>query len=52
MVAEKKKILLVPLDPVHDMGLKLIRKALDDKGHSTVLLPQVWNLMRSLNGFR
>ena len=39
MVAEKKKILLVPLDPVHDMGLKLIRKALDDKGHSTVLLP-------------
>lgn len=39
MAIKRKKILLVPLDPVHDMGLKLIRKALEDNGHSTILLP-------------
>ncbi|NLJ33916.1 MAG: cobalamin B12-binding domain-containing protein [Firmicutes bacterium] len=39
VATRKKKILLVPLDPVHDMGLKLIRKALADNGHATTLLP-------------
>jgi len=33
-----KKILCVPLDPVHDVGLKLIRSALDERGYTTVLL--------------
>lgn len=35
----KKKVLLVPLDPVHDIGLKLIKKGLDEAGHETRLLP-------------
>ncbi len=34
-----KKIMLVPLDPVHDVGLKMIRRGLDEAGHETVLLP-------------
>jgi len=33
-----KKVLLSPLDPVHDIGLKMIKKGLDDAGHQTVLL--------------
>jgi len=36
---EPKKVLLAPLDPVHDVGLKLIRKKLMDRGHEAVLLP-------------
>jgi len=38
-VKAKKRVLLVPLDPVHDVGLKMIRKALDSAGHWTMLLP-------------
>lgn len=34
-----RKILLVPLDPVHDIGLKVIRRALNAAGHQTMLLP-------------
>ncbi|WP_027718678.1 cobalamin B12-binding domain-containing protein [Desulfovirgula thermocuniculi] len=34
-----QKVLLVPLDPVHDVGLKMIRRALQEAGHQTVLLP-------------
>jgi len=37
--AEKKKILCIPLDPVHDFGLRMIKKKLDDAGHHTALLP-------------
>lgn len=33
-----KRILCVPLDPVHDVGIKLVRNALMQRGHSTVLL--------------
>lgn len=33
-----KKILCVPLDPVHDVGIKLIRNALDKNGYDTTLL--------------
>jgi methylmalonyl-CoA mutase cobalamin-binding subunit len=33
------KILLAPLDPVHDAGLKLIRRKLEALGYSCVLLP-------------
>ncbi len=36
---EPKKVLMVPLDPVHDVGLKLIRRALSQRGHEVVLLP-------------
>jgi len=34
----KKKVLLAPLDPVHDVGLKMIRRGLVEAGHETVLL--------------
>jgi methanogenic corrinoid protein MtbC1 len=37
--AEKKKVLCIPLDPVHDFGLRMIKKKLDDAGHHTKLLP-------------
>ena len=33
-----KKILCVPLDPVHDVGIKLIRNQLAQHGHNTELL--------------
>ena len=33
-----KKILCVPLDPVHDVGIKLIRNTLAQRGHQTELL--------------
>ncbi len=33
-----KSILCVPLDPVHDVGIKLIRNALTERGHRTELL--------------
>ncbi|WP_088553668.1 cobalamin B12-binding domain-containing protein [Calderihabitans maritimus] len=34
-----KKVLLAPLDPVHDIGLKIMKRYLDEKGFSTILLP-------------
>ena len=33
------RVLLVPLDPVHDVGLKMIRRGLEEAGHTTILLP-------------
>jgi len=36
---KKKKILLVPLDPVHDVALKIINRRLKDRGHETILMP-------------
>lgn len=35
----KKKVLLAPLDPVHDIGLKMIKRGLEQRGHETILLP-------------
>ncbi len=34
---KKKKVLLIPLDPVHDVALKIINRKLKDRGHQTVL---------------
>jgi methylmalonyl-CoA mutase cobalamin-binding domain/chain len=34
-----KHVLLAPLDPVHDIGLKMIARGLEQAGHKTVLLP-------------
>lgn len=34
-----RRVMLIPLDPVHDVGLKMIRRGLDDKGFETILLP-------------
>ncbi len=39
MTPNSKKIVVAPLDPVHDVGVKLIARALADRGHSVVLLP-------------
>lgn len=36
---KSKKVMLIPLDPVHDVGLKMIRRGLEEAGHETVLLP-------------
>ncbi|HPB30100.1 MAG TPA: cobalamin B12-binding domain-containing protein [Candidatus Sumerlaeota bacterium] len=36
---KKFKCLMVPFDPVHDVGLRMIRRPIDDAGHTTVLLP-------------
>jgi len=33
-----QKVLLAPIDPVHDVGLKIIRRGLEEAGHETVLL--------------
>jgi methanogenic corrinoid protein MtbC1 len=33
-----KKILCVPFDPVHDVGIKIIKAELDKYGHDTKLL--------------
>ena len=33
-----KKILCVPFDPVHDVGIKIIKSELDKNGHQTELL--------------
>ena len=34
-----KKILLAPIDPVHDVGLKMLNRGLKQAGHETTLLP-------------
>jgi len=34
-----RRVVLAPLDPVHDVGLKLIRKKLLERGHEVTLLP-------------
>ncbi len=39
----KKRVLLSPLDPVHDIGLKMIKMVLDEAGHTTTLLPPDMN---------
>lgn len=39
MDGQGKQVLLVPLDPVHDIGLKMIKRGLEEAGHEAVLLP-------------
>ena len=36
--ATKRRVVLAPLDPVHDIGLKMIRRGLEKAGHETILL--------------
>ncbi|MEN6412778.1 MAG: cobalamin-dependent protein [Veillonellales bacterium] len=35
----KCKVMLVPIDPVHDIGLKMIARGLIEKGHEIIMLP-------------
>ena len=39
LARKKKRVLLVPLDPVHDVALKILNRQLKDRGHHTLLLP-------------
>ncbi len=34
-----KRVVIAPLDPVHDVGVKLIARALTERGHNVTLLP-------------
>ncbi|MCR4441013.1 MAG: cobalamin-dependent protein [Peptococcaceae bacterium] len=36
---KNRPVLLAPLDPVHDIGLKIMKRALDEAGYKTILLP-------------
>jgi methylmalonyl-CoA mutase cobalamin-binding subunit len=36
---KKRTLLLVPLDPVHDLGLRMIHRQLVERGHSSTILP-------------
>ncbi len=36
---QQLSILLVPLDPVHDLGLRMINHRLQESGHNTTILP-------------
>jgi len=36
---KNQKILMAPLDPVHDIGLKIIKRNLEENGYQTILLP-------------
>ncbi len=38
-MSKLKKVFMVPLDPVHDVGLKMIQRGLQEAGHQTILLP-------------
>ncbi|MGI5840000.1 MAG: cobalamin B12-binding domain-containing protein [bacterium] len=49
MSSDKKRVLLAPLDPVHDIGLKMVRQALDQAGHSTLLLPPDYTAEEIIN---
>jgi len=35
----RARVVVAPLDPVHDVGVKLIARALSDRGHEVTLLP-------------
>lgn len=39
MNGSRKTIVLAPLDPVHDVGLRLIARGLEEHGYETVCLP-------------
>lgn len=37
-MSDKKRVLLAPIDPVHDIGLKMVGRSLAEAGHETILL--------------
>src|SRR5690554_224967 len=46
----EKRVVLAPLDPVHDIGLKLIARGLEEAGHKTWLFPPDYAPQEILNG--
>ena len=47
---DKKRVVLAPLDPVHDIGLKMIRRGLEQAGHETWLFPPDYSPQEIVNG--
>lgn len=45
-----KRVVLAPLDPVHDIGLKMIRRGLEQAGHETWLFPPDYSPQEIVNG--
>lgn len=45
-----KRVVLAPLDPVHDIGLKMIRRGLEQAGHQTWLFPPDYSPQEIVNG--
>lgn len=45
-----KKVVLAPLDPVHDIGLKMIRRGLEQAGHVTWLMPPDYSPQEIVKG--
>lgn len=46
----EKRVVLAPLDPVHDIGLKMIARGLEQAGHKTWLFPPDYSPQEILNG--
>ena len=44
------KVVLAPLDPVHDIGLKIIRQGLEQAGHETRLFPPDYSPQEIVRG--
>ena len=38
-MAVHKNLLLVPFDPVHDVGIRLVARKMEDRGHRVTILP-------------
>lgn len=49
-MSDVKKVVLAPLDPVHDIGLKMIRRGLEQAGHQTWLFPPDYSPQEIVNG--
>lgn len=49
-MSKPKKVVLAPLDPVHDIGLKMIRRGLEQAGHQTWLFPPDYSPQEIVNG--
>ena len=49
-MSNSKKVVLAPLDPVHDIGLKMIRRGLEQAGHQTWLFPPDYSPQEIVNG--
>ncbi len=46
----RKRVVLAPMDPVHDIGLKMIRRGLEEVGHQTWLYPPDYSPQEIING--
>jgi methylmalonyl-CoA mutase cobalamin-binding domain/chain len=49
-MGDKLRVVLAPMDPVHDIGLKMIRRGLEEAGHTTWLYPPDYSPQEIVNG--